>query len=197
MNHTILPEVSPIIITNPKKGKKTIVIVGVGRSCTSLIAGIIDALGINMDGSYDGHFERIHFKNNDWTKNTIDDLNNTYSSWGVQLTAQPETTLNVCRRLRNPHIIIVFRDPIANAQRLELSEAINDPVSYVLEMHEKLLDVSKLGFPCMLVSCERLRYQPKQIIKDICNFIQITPSNYKIRKAISRIGKNGGYLIQK
>ncbi len=192
-----LPKVEPIVINKPIEGKKTIVVVGIGRSCTSLTAAVIDGLGVNMDGSYDGHFERSHFNNGDWDENTIKDLNNTYDYWGVQLVAEIDHVERITRELRNPHVIIVFRDAVANAQRLLEAEWRGRPileiVEYVIkEQNEKLLNIAWLQhLPVFLLSCERLRYEPELIIDHLCDFIQIKGNK---QKALDRIGN--GYLIQ-
>jgi len=190
-----LPEVQPIIINKPIEGKKTIIVVGIGRSCTSLTAAVIDGLGVDMDGSYDGHFERLHFKDGDWTEETIKDLNDTYDNWGVQLTANKHEIFKACEVLRNPHIIIVMRDPVANAQRLLSSDKSyftnSLAVDYVIDKHNELLGIKTLGDPTMLISCERIRYEPELIIDHLCDFIQIKGNK---QKALNRIGN--GYLIQ-
>ncbi len=189
-----LPKVEPIIINKPIEGNKTIVVVGIGRSCTSLTAAIIDGLGVNMDGSYDGHFERSHFNNGDWTEDTVKDLNDTYDYWGVQLVADYKI-FEVCRVLRNPHIITVFRDPIANAQRLLSAEKPRFTslltVDYVVSKQKELMEMASFSYPTILISCERLRYESELIIDHLCNFIQIKGNK---QKALDRIGN--GYLIQ-
>ncbi len=189
-----LPKVEPIIINPPIEGNKTIVVVGIGRSCTSLTAAVIDGLGVNMDGSYDGHFERSHFNNGDWTEDTINDLNDTYDNWGVQLVADYKI-FEICRVLRNPHIITVFRDPIANAQRLLSAEKPRFTglltVDYVVNKQKELMEMASFSYPTILISCERLRYESELIIDHLCDFIQIKGNK---QKALDRIGN--GYLIQ-
>jgi len=190
-----LPEVQPIIINKPIEGNKTIVVIGIGRSCTSLTAAVIDGLGVNMDGSYDGHFERLHFKDGDWTKETIKDLNDTYNNWGVQLMAVKIEIDLLLKQFRNPHLILVFRDIIANSQRLISSKDLNESAFFTMKhliKEQNLLLHTAIGqYPILYLSCERIRYEPKLIIDHLCDFIQIKGNK---QKALDRIGN--GYLIQ-
>lgn len=199
IDHTKLPDLKPIIIREPIRGNKTVVVLGVNRSCTSIASGLIDGLGVPMDDSQDGHFERILFKDTGLgciISDEINKLNESFNNWGVQIKHDKRSAERICRKLRNPHLIIVFRDPIANAQRLLSAELSNEhplhAVYDVVKRQKELLHMIALPYPILLLSCERLRYESDVVINDICKFIDVKHKP----EASDIIGKNGGYLIQ-
>jgi len=64
-NFTIIPNVNatiPLRKTKHSPFPKTVISVGLPRSGTSVTAAILDSVGVPMDESKDGHFERTAFK---------------------------------------------------------------------------------------------------------------------------------------
>lgn len=194
--------VQPLILGNHKKGNKTVMVMGQEISGTSAASAIIDALGIKMDESEDGHFERALFKKEPDVYGPsigtrIRKLNKEEDNWGFKVL--PPHVKRMIDITRNPHLIAVFRDPVAISQRLKTIYKERNPedlLNECLTINEFLFSTCKeADCPVLLLSFERLKSDTLKTINDICHFLSISPSDKLIKKAFNRVG-DSGYLIQ-
>jgi len=188
---TTLPEIKPISYGKVPK-KKTVIVVGMGRGGTSLTAAILDALGVAMDGSVDGHFERSEFKDFNGLEERIQYLTKISPLWGAQV--MPYDLDRILPLIMNPVLIVVFRDLVAIAQRRESAgdynngSVIDNTIFEMKRFHEYVKDRN----PMLYLSYERLKHEPEQTIDHICEFLDLPIDNKQ--KALDRIGT--GYLKQ-
>lgn len=189
---SILPTLNPVI-EGKVKPNYTVLVAGLGRGGTSLTSAVIDALGVPMDGSEDGHFERSEFKDFNGINERIKYLNNEYKSWGTQVLINDIS--RVRKKVRNPVLILTFRDLIAVLQRrLSANDHEDDDIQKIVinEYRRFFTIVNQLPAPKMLLSYERLKYQSEETIDHIMDYLKIQNPNKQ--KAMARIGT--GYLLQ-
>ncbi len=107
--------------------EKTVIVLGIARSGTTVVAKILQSLGIYMGDKVSAVMEDIELftcleqNNIEKAKEIIQNRNLQYKIWGWK---RPEAFLyyNLWKELfRNPHIIIIFRDPLAVSLRNFLS----------------------------------------------------------------------------
>lgn len=188
--------------------ERTLLLMGIDRGGTSATAAVVDAIGVPMGTSNDGHFETSGFKRN------LDDpscwkamlaqiaaFNTQHAKWGAQIWNNPATAGRIAAEVRNPHLLIVLRDVVAiTERRLSLpDETAIAPklLDWMLtETHQLLLHLTTLPLPTMLVSFERLRIQPAEVGSHIADFMGVELTGPLLQEAVDRVNLKGGYLIQ-
>ncbi len=204
------PPVAPLTtgMQRAMAGPKTIMIAGLERGGTSATAAAVDALGIPIGHSCDGHYESIEFKadpffDESWSKmqERICALNATHNYWGTQVWANPAHICRLGCAMRNPHLILVFRDSVAVAQRrLKIGgygDSLQKVMAQILIGQFQLWGLSQTDqMPVLLISFERLRITPDIVVRHIADFLRLQPNEDSITDACNRITRDGGYIIQ-
>ena len=187
-------------------GPKTVMIVGIGRGGTSATTAVIDGLGLPSHTSTEGHYETLSFKeslqvngNRQVVLDYIQGMNSKYKSWGVKTPLSISKIDWLSKTLRNPHLVMVFRDSVALVQthcnRVVIKEQ-SEAMKQVLQWKRDMWEVALTNrIPTLLISFERLITTPVQVIPNIINFLKIEPTEEQIAEAYSRINPARGYLI--
>ena len=146
---------------------KTIVVMGVSRSGTSMIVSLLEGLGVNMgedksfgsqeDASIFNILEAKEFSAEKF-KDIISERNRENINWGWK---RPESYKFINRFenvIRNPVFIFTFRDILAISQRNNSVTGI-DPIKALKANQERykniLSIISKTQIPCLLISYEK------------------------------------------
>ena len=201
---------TPIIINarQDTPSERTLLLMGMDRGGTSAAAAVVDAIGVPMGTSRDGHFETLEFKlglddPSRWRamQAKIAAFNTHHAKWGAQIWNNPAVGGRIAAEVRNPHLLIVLRDVVAiTERRLSLpDETATAPelLDWMLtETHQLLLHLTTLPLPTMLVSFERLRIQPVEVVPRIADFMGIELTRPLLQEAVDRVNLKGGYLIQ-
>ncbi len=209
---TTLPPVAPLTLraNGPRPGPKTVILAGLSRSGTSATAAVLNALGVHLGETQDGHFETVIFKRDpfaaaDWDamQGYVDCANEEHEYWGMQTWLNPQHISKIAGAVRNPHLISTNRDPAAIIQRhMQTGEG-----EYVADLEALMFSVPQRQamlwaiaqtstLPTMLLSFERLRVNTEQTIIDIADFLCLSPTVEQYELADARVNRAGGYLIQ-
>ncbi len=211
-NFTTLSPVSPLVLraAHPRPGPKTVILAGLSRSGTSASAAALNGLGVHLGETHDGHFETVVFKTDPfdpghwgWMQEYIDCANEEWLHWGTQTWLNPQHIARIAGAVRNPHLILVNRDPAAIIQR----HAQTGEGEYGGDLEALMFSVPRLQallwaiaqtstLPTMLLSFERLRVDTEQTIIDIADFLELSPTDEQYETAQSSVNRKGGYLIQ-
>lgn len=195
-----------VVFNTPTNQHKTVLLMGMARSGTSMLAAVLDALGVNMGGNgIDGHYEREEFK---WdfdkgidrwrtTCSEIERLNDEHKIWGSKIRLTGPWTDKIIKQVEKPCLIIIFRDLSAILSR-HISQPDHRTVPQLMEwmirQQQMIWNVARTTeLPVMLVSCEKLRYDSMKTIDAINAFLMIGGNR---NEAFQRISKKGGYLVQ-
>ena len=180
--------------------QKTVVVLGVERGGTSMVAGVLRAMGINLGDKAGRNHEDPKFLSDDpefLQKQIL--INNTKSElWGFKI---PKAALQLDfynKYLRNPHYVLVFRNLSAIAdswhsrEGSDYVETIQHALSYYGEAVQKITDAGK---PLLLVNYERACDMKDEFITAIADFIGIEMNEETVKRAASVItGDGGGYV---
>jgi hypothetical protein len=176
-----------LIILNDTKAEvsatdgHTLVISGVARGGTSMLAQLMQRLGLFLGDSFDPLvLEDIDLRNAmtaaDWPRfdRLIEDRNRRFPVWGFKLPNLHEfLPVSKASRLRSPRYIFIFRDPLAIARRNELSVQ-SEATKAIREASQHLMKLiwyaSELKCPVLLLSYEKVLQDPGNFIDDICKF---------------------------
>lgn len=207
-------ELSTSMVLNSNRssncGVMTIPIVGVPRGGTTLVAAVAHALGVYLGPLEDlteYHFEdqTMHSPNLDIQYRGVQRRNRDYKIWGWKDPIGIASVQSIVFALRNPHVIIVFRDWLASIQgemRFDKNYEVDPPRTFqeLIESTSLWWDanmrfLSRTQFPTMLVSYERVLSNPDLFIVELERFLHLKPSDEQRTEARARISQSGGYLI--
>jgi hypothetical protein len=187
----------------------TVIVSGVGRSGTSMIAKVVDTLGIPM-GRTDGLavFEDREFNTALFQldyhrlRQLIRDRDATHERWGVKFASlQNHIFPPQLNYFRSPRLIIVMRDVAATAARSHksdsrktgLQEALRNVAKQTLDMVEFIENAT---CPALLISYEKFISFPDNGIDQIADFCRIDVSEDMRRRARKAIEPNNPTYIE-
>lgn len=182
-------------------GTATIIVVGVSRSGTTMVAACLRAFGVFM-----GNEEKASAVQEDVEMATaiesgdksrlaelIEARNAEYPVWGFK---RPMAFRVIARHLaafRNPRLVVTFRDPVAIAKRNQISMHMDfvRALRMANEQTAELIDfVGSIGVPAMLVSYEKALFEPTGFVARLAAFCGIEANPVLTQKAVASV-ENG------
>ena len=198
--------------------ERTIICGGIPRGGTSMVAGAIHGLGVPMvdkdlpvnvedpvfNPDYEikknKTFDKTHFLSQ--VKDRIQQRNEEYPIWGWKYPRVSRYLDDVISDIRNPCLVVVFRDPVPTAirfaKRKNQEQASRDKEienvirSRAIMMDENFKMISRLRIPTLMVSYEKAIGASEIFLKELANFIDmplpedlseltafVQPGNYK------------------
>ena len=180
--------------------KKTIVVVGLARSGTSLIAGALSHLGVYMGAmAKPPVFEDINLssavenKNHDRVRQIIDTYNSSYKLWGYKRPASLQNLSFLHNYFRNPCYLIIFRDifSIANRNRISVQADILKNMSVSLKEYDAIVSFLKKERPrALLTAFDKALNNKEEFIHHLISFCGLSPDSASVKAAISFISPN-------
>ncbi len=193
------------IVLNPVPAptqERTYVTFGVERGGTSLVAGVLRALGLYLGEIPEGNNEDKSFHNKPLgqMRATINQRNAEHDVWGWKYPTAVNYLPVLSRSLRNPFFIIVFRDTVATA----LSRAQWDGEfirrSGRMSLHETNANTNaNMGFamatrrPCMLISNEKAQSNTSALVDELADFLFVERPDEDLRRRILAYTEPGRY----
>lgn len=185
-----MPEVSPC--------EKTVIVLGVARGGTSMVAGALHHLGVSMGEKLSVVYEDVALSQA-VEQNRIGDIislvehnNQTHAIWGWKRPSAIKHTLAWEGRFRNPYYIFVFRDlfAIANRNRISMLGDVTNNMRDAARQFNLILDfVAKTQEPSMFVSYEKAMADPKNFVRNLSEFVGLDEQG-TMDKAITFIQPN-------
>lgn len=189
---------------------KTAVVLGLPQGGTSMLAAVVDALGVPMTAGKLFNFEaedgRPHVGNDlpEWI-GRVKTWNARADVWGFKDTIIfRHWTQDVHAALRNPYYLVAARDPVAIMQRRASNHAVCQThhlyavLEFILEQQQALWHwVQTLpDAPLIVVSYERALRAPELTCRLVAEFLGLQPTEEQIARATKRISPTGGYLLK-
>lgn len=184
-----------VIRACPDQPTKTIIVLGVARGGTSMIAAVLDKLGVFMGDAIAPVFEdralSVAVEKRDKAKieRIISERNGRFPVWGWKRPSSINHIGKLEARFRNPVYVVVFRDvfSIANRNRLSVSADVLDNMRRSLDQYAKLTDfIGESTAPCMLVSYDKALAHRQAFVEHLAQFVG-TEDPRSIRAAIECI----------
>jgi hypothetical protein len=173
--------------------EKTLLLTGLARSGTSMLASLLQAAGVWLgDHVYDPIKEDAEITQmmeaRDFTR--LDALikrqNAKSPIWGFKLHDELD-------RFRNPHLIVIFRDPVAVAARNALSEQTEGTQALVeatAAMHSMVQFVRASRLPFLMLSYEKALVFPRSFIDTVLDFCGVTLDDAKRNELLRHVQPN-------
>jgi adenosyl cobinamide kinase/adenosyl cobinamide phosphate guanylyltransferase len=182
-------------------GRRTIIVTGVARSGTSLIAGLLREAGLFM-GDYiyevvneDSQIlEFLHSGDRGMLRRLIRDRNSSHSNWGFKIPNLHAYLLHQELRLfRNPHLVVITRDPVAVAIRNNLSEHVDQMEALKAAadaMQAMAYFISQARCPTLLLSYEKALAFPNVTIDSLIEFCGLRSPEHVRNKLFAQVQPN-------
>lgn len=172
------PDPSGRTLQNPR----TLILSGVARSGTSMVARVLHGAGVYLGD----HMDRVVFEDNEFSalfdqaeldldqfQTLLHRRDDQFPIWGFKrphLHVHGPAPLRLCR---NPFVVLTVRDPVAIAERNAISEQ-RDPLqsmSLAIDDLQQMLHFSRaLECPVMLISYEKAVSQPAGFVTRLLEF---------------------------
>ncbi len=165
------------------EGHRTYIVFGVMRGGTSMVAGVMRGLGINMgpDVNAQNH-ESAEFsgKTPPEMRQALETHNSEHEVWGWKYPNAVDYLDRIWTSIRNPHLICVSRDAVANGRGLNRWH----PFGEVQAVHETLLRQQKnlglimlRGCPSLMVSYEKAERNKMQFVNELSEWLGVPPNH--------------------
>jgi hypothetical protein len=190
-------------------GLMTVVVTGVGRSGTSMVAKLLDALGIWMGNTEglavfeDQEFNRALYQMDyNRVRQLINAYDNAHQRWGLKFASlQNHIFPPHLDYFRRPHLIVVMRDIAATASRSHISDGQNrDSQAALRNVAKQTSDmvnfICESTCPTLVVSYEKFIMFPDKGIDAVAAFCGITMSDDMRRNARQAIEPNNPQYIK-
>jgi len=189
--------------------KYTVPIVGIPRGGTTMVAAVVEALGIDLGPTAD--LRNFHFEDQTMHSPYLDvqvkyakKRNEEFDRWGWKDPTGIMAVRHVLFAIRNPRVIVVFRDMLATIQgemRFDRVHNIQPPRTFrdmadrsLAWWNQNIEFIKDSSVPTLLVSYERALSNPELFIDEICSFLGISPTEERKAEALSRTNRSGGYI---
>jgi len=203
-----------------QEDRRTYIITGNGRGGTTMVAGVAQILGLDLNPTKtfnleDASFalvaqginpekgkesEKLTLTATELVKNLRDNVarrNDSQLVWGWKDPSVEEYLSDIYSDLRNPHLIIVWRDPAAVATAMMAVNYLDTYEAFrvVLDRYMRYLQLAReLRCPTLMVSYERSRLDPDQLAADLAEFLGMNLDEEKLAEIRKFVSPQGGYL---
>lgn len=187
----VIIDINPVTVRRPAISVRpmTVVVVGAFRGGTSFVAEALVKLGVPMGGeyaevvptpnyvSYEDSEVGLAIDHKDFSalKTLIADRNSLHEVWGFKKPSSVFIIDQLLSMIRNPHIIVVVRDPLAcyqSSKAHELNNKSRMPIKRCRDQHSAVMDcVERPRCPTLAISYERGKAAPEKVTEAIKSFL--------------------------
>ncbi len=165
------------------EGPRTYIVFGDMRGGTTMIGGVMRALGVFMgENINEDNQESFQFNGPSVQdmRGSIDANNQNHQVWGWKFPHAADYLDNVWDKIRNPHLVCVFRDPVANGRGWNRWHPIGQmqAVQQCLLRQQKNLNLISLrNCPSILVSYEKAERHKAEFLTEFSEVLGIQPDH--------------------
>lgn len=159
----------------------TVVVAGLGRSGTSMLAAVLQAAGICMGeltatGTHEDQqlAALLQQRRRRDLRQLIAQRDAAYELWGFKLPSRQILEHSLFRMLRRPYLVVIFRDILAIAGRRQISrgeQLMTQLTQSLREYHRLLSFLQDIDLPCLLISYEKALLSPDVLIDQLDHFL--------------------------
>lgn len=177
---------------------KTIVILGVARGGTSMVAGAAREMGIDLGSHLGENHEDKRFieKNLKSVRARIAARNEEAETWGWKMPHSLEYIEKIEGELRNPHIVLVWRNTLASAisqvnrSNADIQVALDFSAGRLMEMVQK---VKLLNSPTLMINYEAAIQDKEEFLKVYSEFLGVELTDEMQDRCLKFIDPAVGY----
>ncbi|WP_163266359.1 hypothetical protein [Chelativorans alearense] len=163
-----------------------------------MVAGVVRELGINLGNNLGNNHEDPEFLPHDIdaVRSVVAKRNDMHDVWGWKMPHSSVYLKELLPDLRNPRVIVVFRNVIAIAEsQMKRSDAHFDRA--FMFSFNRLIQVGKmlqeLDCPLVVVNYEKATREPRRFVDELASFLHIEPEESASQRAVEMINPEVGY----
>lgn len=191
-----------LTINAPKgqENQKTVVVLGVERGGTSMVAGVIRALGVDMGQRAGLNHEDPRFltEEDDKLEKLIGIRDKEANVWGFKMPKAVNKLAFFNKHLRNPYLVIVHRNlaAVADSWKQRGAGQYLDAIERALNYHRLILEhLRQTTRPALIVNYERSVIDKEATVREIAGFLGLAVDGEAINRAVEMITGDGkGYV---
>jgi hypothetical protein len=190
--------------SNAAAHEKTVIVFGCGRGGTSALSGCLRILGVATSEEF------VHPLKHEWspveyahdgvdrgaTKRNIDYMNAKYPVWGWKSPKDLFSFNQYASFLRNPHILIVFRNILDICNSTEHKEGV-PPIITLLDassVYSALAEIAaSIEFPLAMVTYESLVEKSEAVTKNLSDWLGLNADSQALLDAAGFVSSDAGY----
>ena len=190
-----------VLVSPVHSERKTLVVLGAPRGGTSVVSGVLRIAGVFMGEDLGHQHEDPAFRQEvplEQKINTIREQNAQYKVWGWKLPNTIYYLKAVFPLLRNPHLIVVYRDPFsialssANRDKRPLTQQLLEvPIGHYRKMHQVITEIGEC--PRFVCSYEELFKDKNEFLGGLFCFCDLHPPTEHIIKCLEFMNPEKGY----
>ena len=191
--------------------KKTLVLFGMPRGGTTMIANVVRSMGVDLGEGLPVNLEDKNFnwdvlgrENPDWTreqklasiKQVVDSRNQLFDVWGWKYPRVDLYLEDIRAHIVSPMFVCVFRDVVASTWRsvVRRGQPVAGVIRHALELQANHLTLlEKIGAPSLLVSYEKAIDDPLQLAASLNQFMGLGFSRKELKEHAKRVNAQMGY----
>jgi hypothetical protein len=171
-----------INMSNPSPVEKTVIVLGVARGGTSMVAGALHYLGVPMGEKLSAVYEDIALSTAVEQGRTKDiasiivHRDSIHSTWGWKRPSAIKHLRNWHGKFRNPFYVVIFRDlfAIANRNRISMRSDVITSMRDSIRQFDLILDfIARFQEPTLFVSYEKAMVEPKHFVCNLRDFVEV------------------------
>ena len=191
--------------------KKTLILFGMPRGGTTMIANVVRSMGIclgeelpvNLEDS-DFNWDVLGRANPDWSREqkiasirqAIESRNQKFNTWGWKYPRMDIYFKDIRSQLVGPMFVCVFRDVVASTWRsvVRRGQPVSSVIRHTLELQANHLTLlEEAGAPSLLVSYEKAIDDPLQLAASLNQFMGLGFSRKELKMHAKRVNAQMGY----
>ena len=179
---------------------KTVVVLGVERGGTSMAAGIIRALGVDMGQRAGLNHEDPRFitEEDEKLEKLIRVRNKEANVWGFKMPKAVNKLAFFEQHLRKPYLIIVHRNlaAVADSWNQRGAGQYLDVIERALDYHRRIVEhLRQTKRPALIINYERSVKDKEETVREIAGFLGLEVDDATVKRAVEMITGDGkGYV---
>jgi len=163
----------------PNTDAFTVVILGVPRGGTTMVAGVAQRCGLFIGDNLPANLEDQRFVRNDASglDEIVSQSNQQRSVWGWKYPRAADYLSELLPKLRNPRLVMIWRDPLAIASRgVSRGDTVERSLRRVASLQSQNIRlIQEARCPILHVSYEKAISDPLPFIESLATFIGGSP----------------------
>ncbi|MBN2529361.1 MAG: hypothetical protein JXR76_23435 [Deltaproteobacteria bacterium] len=177
----------------------TVIVIGMERSGTSMVAKMLENMGVYMGTQRDlAVYEDVEIANlleqkkvdRQKLQSLINKRNETYGTWGFKRPSAINYIRKFEKYFRNIHYVVPFRDlmAIANRHVISVDSNLMHKMKFVNRRYTQIIKfIDKSKHPCMVFSYEKALVKDIEFITSLANFLNLPLSDDLTQRAKAAI----------
>lgn len=191
------------LVTSPNRDPRTLIVLGVPRGGTTMIAGVLHHLGIYMGESGNRAnlediplADAVEAEDIDSVREVLRQRDASFDVWGWKRPSARKYLDLIEAEFRNPHFVMIWRDPFVAAQRRAIATGhdLAKTMRSTWKAQGRLVDFAQAtSRPLLMLSYEKIVRRPDLGVGAVADFAGVTTT----REAVEFISPDSNPYVDR